>query len=71
MMEEGKIKAMALDVLENEKLNTLNVTEQLILKRLTESNKIILTPHIAGWTNESKEKIARFALEKVDGFTSF
>lgn len=71
MMEHGKVRAMALDVLENEKLNTLNASEQLILKRLTEYNKIILTPHIAGWTNESKEKIARFALEKVDGFTSF
>jgi D-3-phosphoglycerate dehydrogenase len=71
MMEHGKVRAMALDVLENEKLNTLNAPEQLILKRLTEYNKIILTPHIAGWTNESKEKIARFSLEKVDGFTSF
>lgn len=71
MMEHGKVRAMALDVLENEKLNTLNASEQLILKRLTEYNKIILTPHIAGWTTESKEKIALFALEKMDTFSSF
>ncbi len=71
MVDIGKVKAMALDVLENEKLNALNGSELLILKRLTENNKIILTPHIAGWTNESKEKIALFTLEKIDAFASF
>lgn len=71
MVDIGKVKAMALDVLENEKLNALNGSELLILKRLTENNKIILTPHIAGWTTESKEKIALFTLEKIDAFASF
>jgi D-3-phosphoglycerate dehydrogenase len=71
MLALGKLKGMALDVLENEKLQTLNAQEQLTLKRLTESDKIILTPHIAGWTYGSKEKIALFTLEKIDAFGSF
>lgn len=62
-MEHGKVRAMALDVLENEKLNTLNAPEQLILKRLTEYNKIILTPHIRSTTTE-KKNITRFSLLK-------
>lgn len=71
MVASGKVKGMALDVLENEKLATLNSSEQLILKRLTENNKIILTPHIAGWTHESKEKIAAVTLQKFDAFELF
>lgn len=70
MFASGKVKGMGLDVLENENLTTLNSSEQLILKRLTESNKIVLTPHIAGWTNESKEKIAVITLQKIDDFNA-
>jgi D-3-phosphoglycerate dehydrogenase len=71
MLDTAKLKGMALDVLENEKLFALNTSEQLILKRLTESSKIILTPHIAGWTYESKEKIATVTLQKIDAFKLF
>lgn len=71
MLDSAKLKGMALDVLENEKLFTLNTSEHLILERLTESNKIILTPHIAGWTHESKEKIATVTLQKIDAFKLF
>lgn len=71
MLDSAKLKGMALDVLENENLSKLSNSEQLILERLTESNKIILTPHIAGWTHESKEKIALYTLEKIDAFASF
>ena len=32
---------------------------------LTKSNNSILSPHIAGWTNESNERIAEILLEKI------
>jgi D-3-phosphoglycerate dehydrogenase len=35
------------------------------LKYLIESNKTILTPHIAGWTFESNYKIAEKLSEKI------
>jgi D-3-phosphoglycerate dehydrogenase len=32
---------------------------------LTKCNKVILSPHIAGWTVESNEKIAKILAEKI------
>jgi len=32
---------------------------------LIQSEKVVLSPHIAGWTFESKEKIARVLFEKI------
>ena len=71
LLEEGKIIAMALDVLENEKFSTLSSAELLLLKRLTNQSNVIITPHIAGWTYESKEKIAAITLQKIDQFKPF
>ncbi len=62
---EGKIEAAALDVLENEKLDTLNSQEKHIFEQLAKDKRILLTPHIAGWTHESKHKIAEVLLCKI------
>ncbi len=37
---------------------------------LIKSDKVILTPHIAGWTFESNEKIAMILAEKITGTLS-
>jgi len=57
-LESGKVKAAGLDVLENEKINTFNEAEKQWFDALIKDERIILTPHIAGWTVESKRKIA-------------
>ena len=62
---EGKISSAALDVLENEKIDTLNPDEQENFKNLVSDNKIFLSPHIAGWTHESKRKIAEVLLAGI------
>jgi D-3-phosphoglycerate dehydrogenase len=64
-LKESKVIAAALDVLENEKLSSLNAEEQIIFQQLITNNKVLLTPHIAGWTVESKRKIAEVLLEKI------
>ena len=35
------------------------------LDYLKESDKVILTPHIAGWTHESKLKLSKVIIEKI------
>jgi D-3-phosphoglycerate dehydrogenase len=64
-MAEGRIKSAALDVLENEKITSLNETEKQWFNQLTANRNILLTPHIAGWTVESKQKIASVLLQKI------
>jgi D-3-phosphoglycerate dehydrogenase len=64
-VNEGKVIGAALDVFENEKLSSLNETEKKGFEALISDNRILLTPHIAGWTYESKKKIAEVLLEKI------
>ena len=64
-VHSGKIKAAALDVLENEKLDSLNSEERLWFDALIKEQLIVLTSHIAGWTHESKRKIAEVVIGKI------
>lgn len=68
-LESGKILGAGLDVLEFEKSSFENFfTEQELpedFKYLTQSQQVILTPHIAGWTQESKYKLAQTIVDKV------
>jgi D-3-phosphoglycerate dehydrogenase / 2-oxoglutarate reductase len=56
-LESGKVRGAILDVLENEKINNLTSAQQQSFKKLVTRDNVILTPHIAGWTFESHEKI--------------
>ena len=64
-IQSGKVKAAALDVLENEKINQLNEQERQWFEALVKEERIILTSHIAGWTVESKRKIAEVVIGKI------
>ena len=64
-ISERKVIAAALDVLENEQLNLLNTEETKIVEQLILDKRILLTPHIAGWTHESKQRIAEVLLQKI------
>ncbi|MEL6535409.1 MAG: NAD(P)-dependent oxidoreductase [Bacteroidota bacterium] len=65
LMEEGKILGAALDVLENEKLKTLNPKQAETLKYLKNSEKTVFSPHVAGWSVESYKKINEILVEKI------
>lgn len=68
-LKSGKVLGAGLDVLEFEKLSfeTLFDSDNLpdSLKELFAMNNVILSPHIAGWTVESKEKLATVIAEKI------
>ncbi|WP_394666037.1 2-hydroxyacid dehydrogenase [uncultured Chryseobacterium sp.] len=65
-VKAGKVKGACLDVLEYEKSSFENLeTENEDLQYLLESEKVIVTPHIAGWTVQSKEKLAQVIVDKI------
>jgi len=69
-LKSGKIKAAALDVLENEKPHTWNEEEKRMLQHMIETNRVILTPHIGGWTTASYRKISEVLLAKIESLLS-
>lgn len=65
-IENGKVLGACLDVLEFEKSSFENLeVENQDLKYLLDSEKVIVTPHIAGWTSQSKEKLAQVIVDKI------
>lgn len=65
-LKSGKIKGAALDVLEYEKSSFENIDKNNAdLAFLLNSEKVIITPHIAGWTHQSKEKLAQIIVDKI------
>jgi D-3-phosphoglycerate dehydrogenase / 2-oxoglutarate reductase len=67
-LQSGKVKGACLDVLEYEvtsfeQLNTAGLPEPF--QYLIQSDNVILSPHIAGWTHESNEKMAKVLVEKI------
>ena len=65
-MESGKVGGACLDVFENEKPHTYSQGETNTYTRLNAMDNVVLSPHIAGWTAESLEKIAHVTLNKID-----
>ena len=65
-LKSGKVKGACLDVLEYEKASFEKLeSENDDLNFLLNSEKAIVTPHIAGWTHQSKEKLAQVIVDKI------
>lgn len=64
-IDSGKIIGACFDVLENEKLLNLSNPQQKDFDYLINKQNVVLSPHIAGWTFESYEKIAQTILSKL------
>ena len=67
-IQKKKILGAGLDVLEYEKKTFENTFDNKIHQNflnLIENEKVILTPHIAGWTHESHLKLAKVIVQKI------
>ncbi len=77
-LQSGKILGAGLDVLEYEKSSFENLFKPTVSSSavdrshlpkafdyLIQANNVLLTPHVAGWTIESKEKLAQTIVDKI------
>jgi D-3-phosphoglycerate dehydrogenase len=73
-LQSGKVLGAGLDVLEYEKLSfeTLfqDATTPEAFQYLLNAKNVILTPHIAGWTFESHERLAQVIVDKIKALYS-
>lgn len=72
-LNNGKIKGACLDVLEYEKSSfedMFNPSYEIptAFRQLLQSDKVILSPHVGGWTHESYFKLSKVLLEKIKEF---
>jgi D-3-phosphoglycerate dehydrogenase / 2-oxoglutarate reductase len=67
-LKTGKVRGAALDVLEYEKLSFEDIDQDSLpddFKYLIQSDNVVLSPHIAGWTHESNYKMAKVIAGKI------
>ena len=64
-LQKGSIAGAALDVLENERLSTFTPEESLEFDRLCAMPQVLITPHIAGYSNEAFYKMSTVLLQKL------
>ncbi|MGA1226126.1 MAG: 2-hydroxyacid dehydrogenase [Tamlana sp.] len=67
-LKSGKVLGAGLDVLEYEKASFENLFSSELPKPfqyLINAKNVLLTPHVAGWTIESKEKLAQTIVDKI------
>ena len=68
-LKSGKILGAGLDVLEYEKASFESLFSSTLpeaFQYLIEAQNVILSPHVAGWTIESKEKLAQTIVNKIE-----
>jgi D-3-phosphoglycerate dehydrogenase len=67
-LKTGRVNGACLDVLEYEKSSFESFFEQTIpddLSFLLHSEKVILSPHVGGWSNESYFKLSNVLADKI------
>lgn len=64
-LESGQLGGACLDVFENEKVATFSEAEHRLYERLYALENVVLAPHVAGWTHESKRLLAEILLERI------
>ncbi len=67
-MKSGKVIGACIDVMEYESLSFEGLDKNNLpssFQYLAKSDRVVLTPHIAGWTHESNEKISAVLAKKI------
>lgn len=64
-LDEGILKGVVLDVLENEKFQRFTPTQREQFDKLAQRENVLFSPHVAGWTVESYLKINLVLLKQI------
>ena len=67
-LKDGKVSGAGLDVLENETKSFFSLNDDDSFEEMKKFENVILTPHTAGWSNESKIKLAEITVDKIKKF---
>jgi D-3-phosphoglycerate dehydrogenase len=65
-LDAGILRGAVLDVLENEKFNRFSSEQKAEFEKLANRENVIFTPHVAGWTFESYEKINEVLVKQIN-----
>ena len=71
MLKNDHLKGACLDVFENEKPEFYTQDEKMMYSELLKFSNLIVTPHVAGWTIESKEKLSNVLFEKILSYLNY
>jgi len=64
-LDRGILRGAVLDVLENEKFQKFSPGQKAEFEKLAARENVIFSPHVAGWTFESYEKINKVLVKKI------
>ena len=64
-LDLGILKGLVLDVLENEKFDRFSHDQKLQFELLAKRENVLFTPHVAGWTVESYQKINEVLVKQI------
>jgi D-3-phosphoglycerate dehydrogenase len=64
-LDQGILRGAVLDVLENEKFQKFSPSQKAEFERLAARENVIFSPHVAGWTFESYEKINKVLVKQI------
>lgn len=64
-LDQGILRGAVLDVLENEKFKTYSTEQKAEFEKLAQRENVIFSPHVAGWTFESYEKINKVLVKRI------
>jgi D-3-phosphoglycerate dehydrogenase len=64
-LDHGILKGAVLDVLENEKFQSFSSEQKKDFELLANRDNVVFSPHVAGWTYESYEKINLVLVEQI------
>ncbi len=64
-LDQGILKGALLDVLENEKFEKFSPAQKAEFEKLATRDNVLFSPHVAGWTYESYEKINKVLAKRI------
>jgi D-3-phosphoglycerate dehydrogenase / 2-oxoglutarate reductase len=67
-LEKGKIYGLGIDVFEDEPWTNASKVPYEVYQQLWQHPRVVATPHIAGWTVESKELLASVLMDKIEAW---